>query len=52
MNHDIVIRGGTMVDGTGSEPIAGDVAIKDGVVRAVGSCSAERHHQTTHDRHH
>lgn len=33
---DIVIRGGTIVDGSGSEPFVGDVAIGDGVIRAVG----------------
>ena len=34
--HDLVIRGGTIADGTGCEPFEGDVAITDGVVRAVG----------------
>jgi N-acyl-D-aspartate/D-glutamate deacylase len=34
--HDLVIRGGTIVDGTGSDPITGDVAVKDGIVVAVG----------------
>ncbi|XOV86571.1 MAG: amidohydrolase family protein [Pseudomonadota bacterium] len=36
MEHDIVIRGGTIVDGTGSEPFTGDVAISDGIITAVG----------------
>ena len=27
MAHDIVIRGGQLVDGTGAEPYAGDLAI-------------------------
>jgi len=34
--HDIVIRGGTIVDGTGKAAYAGDVAIADGRVAAVG----------------
>jgi len=34
--YDIVIRGGTIVDGSGGEPFAGDVAIRDGVIAAVG----------------
>jgi N-acyl-D-aspartate/D-glutamate deacylase len=34
--HDIVIRGGTIVDGTGKTPFAGDVAIADGRIAAVG----------------
>ncbi len=36
MTHDIVIRGGEIVDGTGSEPSAGDVAIDGGTIAAVG----------------
>ena len=34
--YDTVIRGGVVVDGTGAEPFVGDVAIKDGVIAAVG----------------
>src|SRR5438445_7821479 len=33
---DLVIRGGTIVDGTGGPPRPGDVAIRDGRVVAVG----------------
>jgi len=33
---DLVVRGGTVVDGTGGEPFDGDVAVQDGVVAAVG----------------
>ncbi|WP_431855387.1 N-acyl-D-amino-acid deacylase family protein [Azospirillum sp.] len=33
---DIVIRGGTVVDGTGGEPFEGDVAIAGGRIAAVG----------------
>jgi N-acyl-D-aspartate/D-glutamate deacylase len=36
MPHDIVIRGGQLVDGTGSEPTPGDLAIDDGVITGVG----------------
>ena len=41
MSYDIVIRGGQIVDGTGSEPVAGDVAIKDGLIAAVGTVEGE-----------
>ncbi len=34
--HDLVIRGGTVVDGTGAPSRTADVAITDGVVTAVG----------------
>lgn len=37
ITHDIVIRGGNIIDGTGSEAFVGDVAIDDGVITAVGS---------------
>ncbi len=34
--HDLVIRGGTVVDGTGAEPRTADVAVDDGQITAVG----------------
>ncbi len=34
--HDLVVRGGTIVDGLGSEPFTGDVAVTDGVVTEIG----------------
>ncbi len=34
---DMVVRAGTIVDGSGGVPFAGDVAIKDGLISAVGS---------------
>jgi N-acyl-D-aspartate/D-glutamate deacylase len=34
--HDLVIRGGTVVDGTGAEPRTADVAIDGGTIAAVG----------------
>ena len=35
-DHDIVIRGGMIVDGSGSEPFASDVAIRGKAIVAVG----------------
>ncbi|WP_298304615.1 amidohydrolase family protein [uncultured Erythrobacter sp.] len=33
---DLIIRGGTIVDGTGAERFTGDIAIKDGLIAQVG----------------
>ena len=35
--HDLVIRGGLMVDGAGSEPSVGDIAVKEGLITEIGS---------------
>lgn len=34
--YDLIIRGGSIVDGTGSPAFIGDVALKDGLIAAVG----------------
>jgi N-acyl-D-amino-acid deacylase len=36
MDYDIIIRNGTVVDGTGAPRIKADVAIKDGIIAEVG----------------
>ena len=41
MNHDLVIRNGTVVDGTGDEPFEGDVAIDGNTISAVGEVSGK-----------
>ena len=37
--HDLVIRRGTVVDGTGGKPVEADVAIDNGRITAVGQVS-------------
>ena len=39
-DHDLVVRGGTVVDGTGAERGAADVAVDDGRITAVGDVAA------------
>ena len=38
-DYELIIRGGMIHDGSGAEPFAADVAIKDGVIAAVGLVS-------------
>src|SRR5262245_39795906 len=40
-DFDLVIRGGSIVDGTGREPYLGDVAVKNGLIAAVGEVSGK-----------
>lgn len=35
--YDLIIRNGTIVDGTGAARFTGDVAVKDGLIAAVGT---------------
>ena len=37
--YDLVIRGGTIVDGSGDDVFAGDIAVRDGVIAKIGAIS-------------
>lgn len=37
--YDLIIRGGTIADGSGGDLVMGDLAIKDGKIAAIGSFS-------------
>ncbi|HYF06791.1 MAG TPA: amidohydrolase family protein [Acetobacteraceae bacterium] len=37
---DLVIRNGTVMDGTGADPVTADIAIRDGRIEAVGTITA------------
>src|SRR5215475_10562540 len=38
--YDIVIRGGTIMDGNGGAPFTGDVAVQDGKIAEVGKIAS------------
>jgi N-acyl-D-amino-acid deacylase len=44
--HDLVIRGGTVVDGTGAPARTADVAVDDGTITAVGDLGGVASRQT------
>jgi N-acyl-D-aspartate/D-glutamate deacylase len=41
MTYDLLIRNGTIIDGLGGEPYIGDLAVKDGVIAAVGRVNGD-----------
>jgi len=47
--EDLVIRGGTVVDGTGAPRRTADVAVSDGVVTAVGKVDGRGHREIDAD---
>jgi N-acyl-D-amino-acid deacylase len=42
MMHDLVIRGATVVDGLGHDPVSADGAIQDGRIVAIGDVARTR----------
>lgn len=44
--HDMVIKGGTVVDGTGADRKTADIAIDDGLISAVGKLNGPAARQT------
>jgi hypothetical protein len=43
--HDLVIRGGTVVDGSGGKPFTADVAVDGGLITLVGNVEAKGHEE-------
>lgn len=46
---DLVIRGGTIVDGSGGEARTGDIGISDGVIREIGQIGSRGHREIDAD---
>ena len=36
MSHDLIISGGTIIDGTGAEPIRADIAVDGDRISRIG----------------
>jgi N-acyl-D-aspartate/D-glutamate deacylase len=49
--HDLLIKNGTVVDGTGSKPVRADVAIREGVIAEVDTDLAGAHREIDADGH-
>ena len=45
--YDLIIRGGTLYDGSGKPPVVGDVAIKDDRIVAVGKVAGKAKREVT-----
>ncbi|HTJ65543.1 MAG TPA: amidohydrolase family protein [Alphaproteobacteria bacterium] len=45
MKYDLIVRGGLVVDGTGSEPFKADIGIVGDRIAAVGTVSGEAHEE-------
>ena len=45
MTHDVVIRGGTIVDGLGGEPYAAEIAVRGDTIVEIGSVSEAGHRE-------
>ena len=41
MEHDLMITGGTLIDGTGAAPVKADIAVKDGRISRIGDLSGD-----------
>jgi|SRR5215831_10017617 len=41
--HDLMIRGATVVDGLGHDPIRADIAVRDGRIAAIGEFAKDAH---------
>ena len=47
--HDLIIRGGTVIDGTGAPARTADIAVKEGVISEVGRVNGSTHREIDAD---
>ena len=40
-DYDLIIKNGILVDGTGNKPVSADIAIKNGIISAIGDISGK-----------
>ena len=40
-DYDLIIKNGTLVDGTGKKPETADIAIKNGLIAAIGTVNGK-----------
>ena len=41
MQHDLIIKNGNVIDGTGSDSFSADIAVKDGIITEIGQIEGE-----------
>ena len=41
MEYDLIIKGGTIVDGTGAEPLQADIGVTDGRISRIGQLEGD-----------
>jgi N-acyl-D-amino-acid deacylase len=51
MSHDLIVRNGTLIDGTGAPAHTGDLAISDGRIVAVGEVDGSAHREIDAEGH-
>lgn len=49
MSHDLIIKNGLIVDGTGSEPYMGDILIDEGKITAIGKVDGQAEQELNAD---
>ena len=48
-DYDLIIRGGSVIDGTGADARTADVAVTDGVILEVGPVAGSARHEIDAD---